>query len=65
LRDQAGPEFEATVADAFMRYRESLPDERRVLLDRFQRKDLAMKVVVGISKKAECNERWKWRWHEP
>ena len=45
LRDQAGPEFEATVADAFARYRESLPDERRVLLDRFQRKDLAMKVV--------------------
>ena len=45
LREQAGPEFEATVADAFMRYRESLPDERRVLLDRFQRKDLAMKVV--------------------
>jgi hypothetical protein len=45
LREQAGPEFEATVADAFARYRESLPDERRVLLDRFQRKDLAIKVV--------------------
>jgi len=45
LRDQAGPEFEARVADAFARYRESLPDERRVLLDRYQRKDLAIKVV--------------------
>jgi hypothetical protein len=33
------------VADAFARYRESLPDERRVLLDRYQRKDLAIKVV--------------------
>jgi uncharacterized protein (DUF2252 family) len=45
LREQAGPEFEARVADAFVRYRESLPDERRVLLDRYQRKDFAMKVV--------------------
>jgi uncharacterized protein (DUF2252 family) len=45
LREQAGPEFEARVADAFARYRESLPDERRVLLDRFRRKDVAMKVV--------------------
>src|SRR5260370_33554854 len=45
LRDQAGPEFEARVADAFARYRESLTGERRVLLDRFQRKDLAIKVV--------------------
>jgi uncharacterized protein (DUF2252 family) len=45
LGEQAGPEFEARVADAFARYRESLPDERRVLLDRYQRKDLAIKVV--------------------
>jgi uncharacterized protein (DUF2252 family) len=45
LREQAGPEFESRVADAFVRYRESLPDERRVLLDRYQRKDFAMKVV--------------------
>jgi uncharacterized protein (DUF2252 family) len=45
LREQAGPEFESRVADAFVRYRESLPDERRVLLDRYQRKDLALKVV--------------------
>jgi uncharacterized protein (DUF2252 family) len=45
LREQSSPEFEAKVADAFARYRESLPDERRVLLDRYQRKDLAIKVV--------------------
>jgi uncharacterized protein (DUF2252 family) len=45
LSEQATPEFEAKVAYAFARYRESLPDERRVLLDRYQRKDLAIKVV--------------------
>lgn len=36
LSEQAGPEFEARVADAYARYRESLPDERRVLLDRYR-----------------------------
>ena len=45
LREQAGPEFEAKVAQAFKRYRESLPEERRVLLDRYQIKDFAIKVV--------------------
>ena len=45
LNEQAVPEFEARVTDAFAGYRDSLPDERRILLDRFQRKDLAMKVV--------------------
>jgi uncharacterized protein (DUF2252 family) len=45
LNEQAVPEFETRVADAFAGYRDSLPDERRILLDRFQRKDLAMKVV--------------------
>jgi uncharacterized protein (DUF2252 family) len=45
VREKDGLEFEARVADAFGRYRESLPDERRVLLDRYQRKDLAIKVV--------------------
>src|SRR6516164_7790317 len=44
LREQAGPEFEAKVAQAFKRYRESLPEERRVLLDRYQIKDFAIKV---------------------
>jgi uncharacterized protein (DUF2252 family) len=44
LREQAGPEFEAKVADAFARYRESLPEERR-MVDRYQIKDFAIKVV--------------------
>jgi hypothetical protein len=46
FREQSGPEFEARVADAFARYRGSLPDERRVLLDRYQRKDLAIRSLV-------------------
>jgi uncharacterized protein (DUF2252 family) len=45
VREKDGLEFEARVTDAFTRYRESLPDERRVLLDRYQRKDFAIKVV--------------------
>jgi uncharacterized protein (DUF2252 family) len=38
-------EFYAVIADGFAHYRESLPDERRILLDRFRVKDLAIKVV--------------------
>jgi uncharacterized protein (DUF2252 family) len=38
-------EFYAAIGDALTHYRESLPDERRVLLDRFRIKDLAIKVV--------------------
>jgi len=45
LREQARSEFEAKVADAFARYWESLPEERRVLVDRYQIKDFAIKVV--------------------
>jgi len=45
VREKDASEFEARVADAFAGYRESLPDERRVLLDRYQRKDFAIKVV--------------------
>jgi uncharacterized protein (DUF2252 family) len=45
LREQAGPEFEAKLADAFKGYRESLPEERRALVDRYQIKDFAIKVV--------------------
>lgn len=33
------------IRQGFARYRESLPDERRVLLDRFDIKDIAFKVV--------------------
>jgi uncharacterized protein (DUF2252 family) len=38
-------EYAANIRQGFARYRESLPDERRVLLDRFEIKDLAVKVV--------------------
>jgi uncharacterized protein (DUF2252 family) len=37
--------FFAIIAESFALYRESLADERRVLLDRFRLKDLAIKVV--------------------
>jgi uncharacterized protein (DUF2252 family) len=38
-------EYIANVQAAYARYRHSLPEERRVLLDRFQIKDVAIKVV--------------------
>jgi hypothetical protein len=38
-------QFYATIANAFALYRGSLPDDRRVLLDRYCLKDLAIRVV--------------------
>jgi hypothetical protein len=38
-------EFYTTIANIFALYRESLPDDRRVLLDRYRLKDMAIKVV--------------------
>jgi len=38
-------DFYARIEDVFSRYRESLPDDRRVLLDRYALKDKAIKVV--------------------
>jgi uncharacterized protein (DUF2252 family) len=38
-------EFETAVREGFARYRESLSEDRRVLLDRFEFKDIAVKVV--------------------
>jgi uncharacterized protein (DUF2252 family) len=38
-------EFYARIEEIFFRYRESLPDDRRVLLDRYAIKDKAIKVV--------------------
>lgn len=38
-------EFYARIEEVFARYRESLPDDRRVLLDRYALKDKAIKVV--------------------
>jgi uncharacterized protein (DUF2252 family) len=37
--------FETAVRDALARYRSSLPDERRVLLDRYRLEDIAIKAV--------------------
>jgi uncharacterized protein (DUF2252 family) len=37
--------FEEQAVEAFRRYRETLPDDRQVLLDRYQLKDIALKVV--------------------
>jgi uncharacterized protein (DUF2252 family) len=38
-------DFYATIAAILAIYRESLPDDRRILLDRFRLKDMAIKVV--------------------
>ncbi len=38
-------EFYTQIGDVFAHYRESLPDDRRVLLDRYALKDKAIKVV--------------------
>src|SRR5262249_35640283 len=43
--DTADRTFEAQVVEAFRRYRETLEEDRRVLLDRYQLKDVAVKVV--------------------
>jgi uncharacterized protein (DUF2252 family) len=41
----ADPGSEERVREVLLMYRESLPDERRVLLDRYRLEDFAMKVV--------------------
>ena len=43
-KDDQG-EFEVAVREGFARYRDTLADDRRVLLDRFELKDIAIKVV--------------------
>jgi len=45
LADEQRPEFHRMVHDVLARYRASLPDERRVLFDRYRFADLAVKVV--------------------
>lgn len=44
-REHTHDEFVAVVEEAFSSYRASLPIERRVLVDRFEFKDIAIKVV--------------------
>jgi uncharacterized protein (DUF2252 family) len=43
--EQGEEEFYATMTAAFALHRESLPDDRRVLLDRYRLKDMAIRVV--------------------
>jgi len=38
-------EFAANIREGLFRYRDTLPEERRILLDRFELKDFAIKVV--------------------
>jgi uncharacterized protein (DUF2252 family) len=44
-REQGHAEFTANVQQAFARYRETLGEDRRLLLDQFKLMDLAIKVV--------------------
>src|SRR5262249_24881430 len=44
-REHGHEEFTAVVQEAFARYRESLSDDRRVLLYRYEVKDMTIKVV--------------------
>jgi uncharacterized protein (DUF2252 family) len=44
-REQGQAEFTANVQQAFARYRETLEEDRRLLLDRFKLLDIAVKVV--------------------
>jgi len=43
--DHGRAEFDAVVRTGFARYRETLAEDRRVVLDRFELKDVAIKVV--------------------
>ena len=44
-REQEKEAFEANVQKSFAAYRETLPEDRRVLLDRYKLMDIAIKVV--------------------
>jgi uncharacterized protein (DUF2252 family) len=45
VREQRQEEFDATVTKAFAAYRQTLPEHRRLLLDRYKLLDIAAKVV--------------------
>lgn len=51
---QSGKEFEGNLKKAFARYRETLQEDRRVLLDRYEIKDVALKVVGVGSVGTRC-----------
>ena len=48
------PGFDARMRDSYRRYRDSLPTERHVLLDRYEIADVAMKVVGVGSVGTRC-----------
>ena len=54
LQDQQGAEFESIVKRALAKYRESLQEDRRVLLDRYEYCDVALKVVGVGSVGTRC-----------
>ena len=45
VEGQGTEEFDAAVREAFTRYRSTLSDDRRILLDRYEFKDMTIKVV--------------------
>ena len=54
LQDATAKDFIARIEEAFRAYRETLPDERRVLLDRYELVDVAAKVVGVGSVGTRC-----------
>jgi uncharacterized protein (DUF2252 family) len=50
----SGPEFEKVMHDAFQKYRHTLTDDRKVLLDHYEIKDVAAKVVGVGSVGTRC-----------
>jgi uncharacterized protein (DUF2252 family) len=54
-REQALEEFSANVTKSFAAYRETLPEDRRLLLDRYKLMDIAMKVVGVGSVGTACS----------
>jgi uncharacterized protein (DUF2252 family) len=54
VKNEEKSAFEARIHEAFDRYRSTLPDDRKVLLDRFEFVDMAMKVVGVGSVGTRC-----------
>src|SRR5262249_32511077 len=50
----SGPEFEKVMHEAFQKYRSTLADDRKVLLDHYEVKDVAAKVVGVGSVGTRC-----------
>ncbi len=55
LQGEAASKLEARVREALERYRATLAEDRRVLLDRYEFKDIAMKVVGVGSVGTHCS----------